>query len=65
MSGKNVGYGATCELLVQSALVILKEKDSLPGTGGVFPPGYAFYGTTLVERLNMNDVPFTSQVVDI
>lgn len=63
--GRNIGYGATCECLVQAALVILQEGDRLPSAGGVYSPGYAFYHTTLVARLNEKDVTFTSVVEDI
>lgn len=50
VSGKNIGYGSTSELVVQSALTILLEKDLMPGKGGVFTPGYAFRKTTLTQR---------------
>jgi len=62
VKGKNIGYGSTCECLVQSALVILQESDKLPGLGGVFTPGYAFKDTTLVERLHSSGVTFDVQV---
>ena len=63
--GKNVGYGATCEYMVQSALTILKEKESLPGKGGVFTPGYAFANTAIVEHLNDKGCSFDVLVKDI
>jgi len=63
--GKNVGYGATCECMVQAGLVILQEMDRLPNAGGVYPPGYAFAETSLVERLNKHEVTFTTSVEDI
>jgi short subunit dehydrogenase-like uncharacterized protein len=59
VKGKNIGYGSTCECLVQAALVILQEQDKLPGKGGVLTPGFAFQNTTLVQRLNQNGVTFT------
>lgn len=62
VKGKNIGYGSTCECLVQSALVILQEDDKMPGFGGVFTPGYAFKDTTLVERLHQNGVTFNVNV---
>merc|ERR1712038_1571945 len=65
VKGKNVGYGSTCECLVQSALVILKESDKIPGSGGVLTPGYAFKDTSLVRRLNDNGVTFDVQVNNI
>ena len=30
VSGKNIGYGSTCECLVQAGLVILQEEEKLP-----------------------------------
>jgi short subunit dehydrogenase-like uncharacterized protein len=65
VTGKNIGYGATSECLVQAAIVLLLEADKLPGKGGVLTPGYAFANTSLVERLNRNEVEFTSQVKDL
>ena len=63
--GKNVGYGATCEYMVQSALTILQEIESLPGKGGVFTPGYAFANSSIVERLNNKGCTFDVSVKDI
>jgi len=62
---KNVGYGATCEYMVQSALTILQEIESLPGKGGVFTPGYAFANSSIVERLNNKGCSFDVSVKDI
>ena len=62
VKGRNVGYGATCECLVQSALTILQEEDKIPGSGGVLTPGFAFKDTTIVERLHENGVTFNVQV---
>lgn len=62
VKGNNIAYGATCHCLVQSALVILQEQDQMPGSGGVFTPGYAFQDTTLVERLHENGVTFDVKV---
>ena len=58
VQGKNVGYGATCECMVQSAVVLLKQTNRLPSTGGVWTPGYAFKDTDLVERLHDRKVTF-------
>jgi len=65
VKGKNIGYGATCECMVQAALVILQETNKLPSMGGVYPPGFAFAETTLTKRLNERDVTFTSVVEEI
>ena len=62
VKGQNLAYGATCECLVQSALTILQEPELMPGSGGVFSPGFAFKDTTLVERLHENGVTFDVQV---
>jgi len=62
VKGANIGYGSTSECLVQAALVILQEKDKMPSTGGVYPPGYAFASTTLADRLTAHGVTFTSKV---
>jgi len=64
VKGKNVGYGATCECMVQAGLVVLQETEKLPGVGGVYPPGFAFAETTLVDRLNKHDVTFESSVIE-
>jgi len=63
VKGKNVGYGATCECMVQAGVVTLLETDKLPGVGGVYPPGFAFADTSLVSRLNKHDVTFQSSIV--
>ena len=65
VKGKNVGYGSTCEFLIQSALVILQENEKIPGTGGVLTPGYAFKDTSLVRRLNDNGITFDVLVEDL
>ena len=62
VKGKNVGYGATCECMVQSAVVMLKQTNRLPSTGGVWTPGYAFADTDLVDRLNARKVTFDTTV---
>jgi len=65
VKGKNVGYGATCEMMVQAGLVTLTETEKLPSSGGVWTPGYAFANTSIVERLNNRQVPFQATVTDI
>jgi len=61
--GKDVGYGATCECIVQSAIVTLRQTIKLPSTGGVFTPGYAFADTDLVQRLNARKVTFDTTIL--
>lgn len=55
VSGSNPGYGATCVALLSTAVIILKENDKLPGTGGVLPPGAAFAKTSLISELEKHD----------
>ena len=62
VKGANIGYGSTSDCLVQAALVILQEKNQMPSTGGVYPPGYAFASTSLATRLTAHGVTFTTQV---
>ena len=65
VSGKNIGYGSTCECLVQAGLVILQEEDKLPNAGGVYSPGYAFAETSLTDRLTEKGVTFRTVVQEI
>lgn len=58
VSGTNPGYGATCVALLLSATTILKQSDKMPSTGGVFPPGAAYYKTNLIEELCKNGFKF-------
>ncbi|XP_074094878.1 saccharopine dehydrogenase-like oxidoreductase [Cotesia typhae] len=58
VSGTNPGYGATCTMLMISALTVLREADKLPDNGGVLPPGAAFANTSMIEQLNNNGVKF-------
>lgn len=60
VKGKGAGYGTTSECLIQAALAILREKDRMPSTGGVYTPGYAFENTSLVEKLTQRGVTFTT-----
>jgi len=63
VKGKNIGYGATCECMVQAGLMLIKELDRLPSVGGVYTPGFAFAETSLVETLNQHDVTFETTVL--
>ncbi|KAG1650855.1 Saccharopine dehydrogenase-like oxidoreductase [Nymphon striatum] len=54
VDGPNAGYIATPIAMIQSGLMILKQADKLPSTGGVYTPGVAFRDTTLIDRLNKN-----------
>ncbi|XP_044257896.1 saccharopine dehydrogenase-like oxidoreductase [Tribolium madens] len=58
VTGKHPGYGATCASLVLAALTVITETDKMPPGGGVYPPGYAFAKTSLIEQLDQNEVNF-------
>ncbi|KAH0698316.1 hypothetical protein KY285_015669 [Solanum tuberosum] len=55
--GPEVGYLTTPIILVQCALILLKERNNLP-KGGVFPPGIVFGPTDLQNRLQHNGISF-------
>uniref|UniRef100_A0A8C2CHS1 Saccharopine dehydrogenase-like oxidoreductase n=1 Tax=Cyprinus carpio TaxID=7962 RepID=A0A8C2CHS1_CYPCA len=58
VKGPEVGYVATPIAMVQAALTMLNESDSLPNTGGVYTPGATFAKTTLIDRLNKHGLNF-------
>ncbi|KAH0808244.1 hypothetical protein GEV33_014541 [Tenebrio molitor] len=58
VKGRNPAYGSTCVCLVLSAITLITESDKMPPGGGVYPPGFAFAKTSLVEQLNENGVTF-------
>lgn len=58
VSGPEIGYALTCIALVQCSCCLIKEKESLPGHGGVYTPGPAFHDTSLIKRLCENGVNF-------
>jgi len=58
VSGPEPGYVATPILMVQAAVVLLKEKENLPPSGGVLPPGAAFAKTSLISRLSKRGMKF-------
>uniref|UniRef100_A0A9J7Y2G3 Saccharopine dehydrogenase-like oxidoreductase n=1 Tax=Cyprinus carpio carpio TaxID=630221 RepID=A0A9J7Y2G3_CYPCA len=59
VKGPEVGYVATPIAMVQAALTMLNESDSLPNTGGVYTPGATFAKTTLIDRLNKHGIQFS------
>ena len=65
VSGKNVGYGSTSACMVQAAIMIVKEREKMPRSGGVYTPGYAFANTSLAKRLTENGVPFEVTLKDL
>ncbi|XP_074660524.1 saccharopine dehydrogenase-like oxidoreductase [Tubulanus polymorphus] len=58
ITGPEPGYIATSTLMVQAAVVVLKETSKLPPPGGVLTPGIAFAQTSLVERLSRRNIHF-------
>ena len=65
VSGKNLAYGSTSECMVQAAIMIVRESENMPSSGGVLTPGYAFANTSLAKRLTDNGVPFEVTVKDL
>lgn len=61
VTASNPGYGATCIALLWSAKTILAEKEKLPSTGGVLPPGACFAKTNLISNLSKHG--FTFEVI--
>ncbi|KAL7872725.1 hypothetical protein AOLI_G00117960 [Acnodon oligacanthus] len=59
VQGPEAGYVATPIAMVQAAITILNEPDSLPKKGGVYTPGAAFAKTTLIDRLNKHGIQFS------
>ncbi|XP_059073456.1 probable mitochondrial saccharopine dehydrogenase-like oxidoreductase At5g39410 [Cryptomeria japonica] len=57
ISGPEVGYATTPIILVQCALIVMDQRQTLP-KGGVFPPGIMFGSTDLQERLEKNGILF-------
>lgn len=55
VAGPEVGYIATPIILIQCALVALRDRGNLP-KGGVFTPGIVFGPTDLQERLQENGI---------
>ncbi|KAJ9540720.1 hypothetical protein OSB04_027226 [Centaurea solstitialis] len=57
ITGPEIGYLTTPIILVQCALILLKQRGDLP-KGGVFPPGIIFGPTDLQDRLQENGISF-------
>ncbi|XP_055325410.1 saccharopine dehydrogenase-like oxidoreductase [Sitodiplosis mosellana] len=58
VTGTNPGYGSTCIALLLAATTILNEKEKLPLTGGVLPPGACFAKTNYISNLSKNGLDF-------
>ena len=57
------GYAATCVMLGESALCLLRDRDALPDAAGVLTPAVAFDGV-LVDRLRDAGMTFRAERVD-
>ncbi|XP_076918722.1 putative mitochondrial saccharopine dehydrogenase-like oxidoreductase At5g39410 [Bidens hawaiensis] len=55
--GPEIGYLTTPIILVQCALIALKQRQNLP-KGGVYTPGIVFGPTDLQDRLQENGISF-------
>ncbi|PVD25896.1 hypothetical protein C0Q70_13560 [Pomacea canaliculata] len=58
VSGPEAGYVTTPICMVQSAMVLLKEKERIPKEGGVYTPAAVFGDSSLVKRLDKHEVTF-------
>jgi short subunit dehydrogenase-like uncharacterized protein len=54
------GYAATCVMLGESALCLVRDLDDLPDVAGVLTPAVAF-GSVLVERLRRAGMTFDTR----
>ena len=54
------GYAATCVMLAESALCLVRDADRLPDVSGVLTPAVAF-GSVLVDRLRTAGMTFESE----
>ncbi|XP_030627526.1 saccharopine dehydrogenase b isoform X2 [Chanos chanos] len=59
IKGAEPGYVATPIAMVQAAITVLNEPQSLPKMGGVYTPGAAFAKTTLINRLSKHGIHFS------
>ncbi|KAK1438908.1 hypothetical protein QVD17_04720 [Tagetes erecta] len=57
LKGPEFGYVSTSIILIQCALIVLKQRRDLP-KGGVYTPGIIFGPTDLQERLQENGISF-------
>jgi len=58
VSGPDMGYMTCSACSLEAALVILKEQDKMPQSGGVYTPGSAFAKTTLRKRLERHGLMY-------
>ena len=57
VSGRDPGYGLTAMMLVESALVLVQDRDRLPHRGGVLTPASALH-EPLLERVRRGGMEF-------
>jgi short subunit dehydrogenase-like uncharacterized protein len=57
VSGRDPGYGLTAMMLVESALVLVQDRDRLPHRGGVLTPASALH-EPLLERVQRGGLQF-------
>ncbi|KAD7479477.1 hypothetical protein R6Q59_008305 [Mikania micrantha] len=55
--GPEIGYLTTPIILIQCALIVLKQRQNLP-EGGILTPGIVFGPTDLQDRLQENGISF-------
>ena len=56
LTAPELGYVTTTICMVQCAAIVLKEKDQMQYNSGVLTPGAAFFGTSLIQRLDQHNV---------
>lgn len=56
ITGPEFGYDATSRLMIQAGITVLLESDKMPFNGGVLPPGFAFYKTSIFERIQRHGI---------
>lgn len=56
MIGPEPGYISTSRFIINCAITLLEETDSIPVKGGVLTPGSAFANTKLLDRLSNCDI---------
>ncbi|XP_075155733.1 saccharopine dehydrogenase-like oxidoreductase [Haematobia irritans] len=64
ISGNDPYYGITSKSLLASAKTILLEHEKMPGSGGVFPPGYAFAKTGLLDELSNGNYGLKFEILE-
>ncbi|KAF8795816.1 Saccharopine dehydrogenase-like oxidoreductase [Argiope bruennichi] len=59
INGQEPAYALTAVCMIQSCLTVLFEQEKLPLEGGVYPSGFAFENTNILERLEKRGMTFT------